>query len=79
MTEIKLYKCDFCSRAYDTQERAKSCEYSHEKNLKFSKFEYESHRKMPEYVTFESAGDTLKVTYHLIESHVIQARPRKAE
>ena len=29
MTEIKLYKCDFCGREYTTQEKAKKCEDFH--------------------------------------------------
>ena len=42
MTEIKIYKCDFCGREYTTQEKAKKCEDFHEKDLEISSSIYDS-------------------------------------
>jgi len=42
MTEIKIYKCDFCGKEYSTQGMAKWCEDSHEKDIEISSMVYEA-------------------------------------
>lgn len=67
MTEIKLYKCDFCNRAYDTQARAKSCEDSHEKNLEISSAVYDAglFKGMPTEIRLENKERTKLATYKI--------------
>ena len=68
MTEIKLYKYDFCNRAYDTQARAKSCEDSHEKNLEISSAVYVASncKGMPSEIRLQNKERTKLATYRFV-------------
>ena len=69
MTEIKLYKCDFCGREYNTQEKAKSCEDSHEKDLKISSAIYSAgdYEGMPSEIRLENKECTKLATYKITD------------
>lgn len=67
MTEIKLYKCDFCGREYSTQEKAQSCEDFHEKDLKISSTVYGlcCGNGMPTEIRLENKERTKLATYKI--------------
>lgn len=69
MTEIKLYKCDFCGREYPTQEKAKKCEDSHEKDLKISSVVYDScyYKGMPTEIRLENKERTKLAMYKIYD------------
>ena len=69
MTEIKLYKCNFCNRAYDTQTRAKSREDSHERNLEISSAVYaaSSCKGMPSEIRLQNKERTKLATYRFVD------------
>lgn len=69
MTEIKLYKCDFCGREYDTQEGAKSCEDSHEKDLEISSAVYAAGycKGMPSEIRLQNKERTKLATYRFVD------------
>lgn len=69
MTEIKLYKCDFCGREYTTQEKAKKCEDSHEKDLKISSVVYDScyYKGMPSEIRLENKERTKLAMYKIYD------------
>lgn len=67
MTEIKLYKCDFCGSEYTTQEKAQLCEDFHEKDLKISSRVYNSCycKGMPIEIRLENKERTKLATYKI--------------
>ena len=69
MTEIKLYKCDFCGREYTTQEKAKKCEDFHEKDLNISSSVYDSCycSGMPIEIRLENKERTKLATYKITD------------
>lgn len=68
MTEIKLYKCDFCGREYPTQEKAKKCEDFHEKDLNISSAVYDSYYKgMPSEIRLENKERTKLAMYKIYD------------
>ena len=69
MTEIKHYQCDFCGKEYYTQELAKSCEDSHEKDLKISSTVYDSFYSngMPIEIRLENKERTKLAIYKIID------------
>ena len=69
MTEIKLYKCDFCGKEYSTQEKAKLCEGSHEKDLEISSTVYDPCRcsGMPIEIRLENKERTKLATYKITD------------
>ena len=68
MTEIKLYKCDFCGREYPTQEKAKKCEDFHEKDLNISSVVYDSYYKgMPSEIRLENKERTKLAMYKIYD------------
>lgn len=69
MTEIKLYKCDFCGKEYSMKERAKWCEDSHEKDLEISSAVYDSddRKGMPGKIRVENKERTKLAMYRLID------------
>lgn len=69
MTEIKLYKCDFCGSEYTTQEKAKKCEDSHEKNLEISSAVYAASncKGMPSEIRLQNKERTKLATYKITD------------
>lgn len=69
MTEIKLYKCDFCNSEYLTQEEAALCEESHEKDIEISKaiYLYNCYSGMPSEIRFENKDRTKFATYKIFD------------
>ena len=69
MTEIKLYKCDFCGREYTTQEKAKKCEDFHEKDLNISSAVYDSYycKGMPSEIRLENKERTKLAMYKIYD------------
>lgn len=69
MTEIKLYKCDFCGREYTTQEKAKKCEDFHEKDLNISSVVYDScyYKGMPSEIRLENKERTKLAIYKIYD------------
>lgn len=69
MTEIKLYKCDFCGKEYPTQEKAQLCEDSHEKDLKISSTVYDlcCGNGMPIEIRLENKERTKLATYKITD------------
>ena len=69
MTEIKLYKCDFCGREYPTQEKAESCEDAHEKKLEISSAIYAAGycKDMPIEIRLENKERTKLATYKIAD------------
>lgn len=69
MTEIKLYKCDFCGKEYPTQEKAQLCEDSHEKDLKISSSVYDPFccSGMPIEIRLENKERTKLATYKITD------------
>lgn len=67
MTEIKLYKCDFCGNEYPTKEKAKKCEDFHEKDLNISSTVYNScyYKGMPSEIRLENKARTKLATYKI--------------
>lgn len=67
MTEIKLYKCDFCGKEYPTKEKAKKCEDFHEKDLNISSTVYNScyYKGMPSEIRLENKARTKLATYKI--------------
>lgn len=68
MTEIKLYKCDICGKEHPTQEKAKSCEDFHEKDLKISSSVYDSccyYKGMPSEIRLENKERTKLAIYKI--------------
>lgn len=67
MTEIKLYKCDFCGKEYSMKERAKWCEDSHEKDLKISSAVYGicDCKGMPSVIRLQNKEHTKLATYEI--------------
>ena len=69
MTEIKLYKCDFCGKEYPTQKKAQSCEDSHEKDLEISSSVYDPCycSGMPIEIRLENKERTKLATYKITD------------
>lgn len=69
MTEIKLYKCDFCGKEYPTQEKAKKCEDFHEKDLNISSVVYDScyYKGMPSEIRLENKERTKLAIYKIYD------------
>lgn len=69
MTEIKLYKCDFCGKEYPTQKKAQLCEDFHEKDLKISSTVYDSFYSngMPIEIRLENKERTKLAIYKIID------------
>lgn len=69
MTEIKLYKCDFCGKEYPTQEKAQLCEDSHEKDLKISSAIYSAgyYEGMPSEIRLVNKKRTKLATYKITD------------
>ena len=69
MTEIKHYQCDFCGKEYYTQELAKSCEDSHEKDIEISSMVYEAGRNkgMPSQINLKNKERTKLAIYKFID------------
>ena len=69
MTEIKLYKCDFCGMEYPTQEKAKKCEDFHEKDLNISSSVYDPccYSGMPIEIRLENKERTKLATYKITD------------
>lgn len=74
MTEIKLYKCDFCNKRYSTQEEAELCEESHEKDLEISKMVYTTNicRGMPSEINVENKERTKVATYEIVDVREVE-------
>lgn len=69
MTEIKHYQCDFCGKEYYTQELAKSCEDSHEKDIEISSMVYDSRdcKGMPSEIRLQNKECTKLATYRFVD------------
>ena len=69
MTEIKHYQCDFCGKEYYTQELAKSCEDSHEKDIEISSKVYDSRdcKGMPCEIRLANKKHTKLATYKIAD------------
>ena len=69
MTEIKLYKCDFCGKEYPTQKKEQLCEDFHEKDLKISSTVYDSFYSngMPIEIRLENKERTNLAIYKIID------------
>jgi hypothetical protein len=69
MTEIKFYRCDFCSKEYSTQGMAKWCEDSHEKDIEISSVVYEAKRNkgMPSQIKLENKERTKLAVYNIVD------------
>lgn len=67
MTEIKIYKCDFCGKEHPTKEKAKSCEDFHEKDLKISSsvYDYWYYNGMPIEIRLENKERTKLAIYKI--------------
>ena len=69
MTEIKHYQCNFCGKEYYTQELAKSCEDSHEKDIEISSMVYDSRdcKGMPCEIRLANKKHTKLATYKIAD------------
>lgn len=74
MTEIKLYKCDFCGDEFLTQEEAASCEESHEKDIEISRMVYVvgGHQGMPNEIEVENKNHTKVATYKICDVREVE-------
>lgn len=69
MTEVKIYKCDFCGREYSIQERAELCESTHEKDVDISSVVYDvgNYKGMPSQIKLENKERTKLAIYKFID------------
>ena len=67
MKEIKKYRCEYCGKEYEKNEKADDCEKFHNKHPKIIKSVYEPYQDhgMPRYLYLENDDSTAVASYVL--------------